>query len=308
MGQFLTGVRMHHPEQTLVWKQQLLESQHHHATWDLVKDPELLPLLMKRRTEIGGFLLLESSKDYALFARIGSESGVKIDSKDPGDLVQYELAILDDRVVVDLHIECTCGEFFPFREVDMSSKQAYSKFHRMVKNLKKRDQECGRALRSRTTLLRVFDRIHPAKVLEGETQVSCVQRLLHYASQVSMRLRFFHSSSGSASYVLQSLTEDMLLSQAFGTKVAKLSIDAGINVSNLGPGDWFLIEYNKHTIAFAHLAWSENREVSGTEGNGMVFRELTFFTVGISDVSNKLCNGHGILYPFLSKKFLNTNL
>ena len=285
MGQYLVGAQTKKLDERHRRKQEILESQHNHANWDLLKDPELLPLLMKRRTEIGNFLLLESSDDRALFAKLVPEDNAKNEIGDPGDLVQYQLAILSDKVVVNLYMESEGGVFFPFRETENSRQKRGTKFHSMVKILKRRDQECGRALRSRTTLLRIFERDNRSEISEKEDHLSCVQRLLEYSSRDSIRLRFFHPGSGAANNILRSFTEDMLLSQSFGTRVAKLLIDPSFDIHNLGPGDWFLIVYDKDTMSIAHLSWSEKSEVSEEDGRGFAYRKMTFFTIGISDVS-----------------------
>ena len=73
------------------WKRKNAQIEHHHAQWDLLKDPELLPLLMKRRAEMGRFRLLESSDQSAIFAKLIPEPP-PVGS--PGDLVQYQIAIL----------------------------------------------------------------------------------------------------------------------------------------------------------------------------------------------------------------------
>ena len=80
--------------------QESVKIQFHHASWDLVNDSELLSLLSKRRTEIGGFRLLESRDDYALFAKLAPKT-----SDSPGDLIQYEIAVHSDKVTIDLHME-----------------------------------------------------------------------------------------------------------------------------------------------------------------------------------------------------------
>ena len=72
-----------------------------------MKDPELLPLLMKRRIEIGQYILIESSDDYALFAKL-----IPTSKQTGEDLIQYQIAILADRVVIDLGIMLTHGNIW----------------------------------------------------------------------------------------------------------------------------------------------------------------------------------------------------
>lgn len=281
IGPFLVGVRPHEFGAMPEGKARLLEGQHNHASWDLVKDPELFPLLMRRRREIGRFFLLHSTNTHALFAKLVRREEDDGDGK-PGDLVQYQLAILRDKVIVDFHMESEGGEFFPFR---LASGDGNSTFHRMVTTLQKRDQECGRALRCRTNLLKVFDdsRARPAP----DSHVACVQRLLPYASVTFVRLRFFHSGSGPANEILRTLTEEMLLACSFSARVAKLLGRSEHGISGLNAGDIFVVKYDKHTMSLLHLASSEQEEVSQDDGRGLSFRELTFFTIGISDLYSR---------------------
>jgi len=273
MGRFLPGVNLSSElsSSETDWRR----SQYNHATWDLVKDPELVPLLMRRRTEIGHFLLLDSSDNHAMFAKL-IQSNAAGDERDPGDLVQYQLVLMDDKVVVDLHMESNGGEFLSDRPTDGKSNN--SKFHTLARILKRRDQECGRALQCRTSLLKVFD---------GETvfQLSSVQRLLAYASRIAIRLRYFHHGCRAANDALRTLTKEMFLGNSFGAKVAKLAIDPNAKLSDMDEGDWFLIEHDNHTMSIAHLSCTNKDEVSLEDGKGLTYRELTFFTIGVSDVS-----------------------
>ena len=104
IGKFLVGENSRRCAGTAKqFYQNVLESHHNHATWDLVKDAELIPLLMKRRKEIGKFFLLESSDDRAFFAKL-FESDTCDEAKDPGNLAQYQLGIMEDKVIVDFHV------------------------------------------------------------------------------------------------------------------------------------------------------------------------------------------------------------
>lgn len=283
IGQFLVGIKERQTPSLFMEKSQLLESQHSHATWDLVNDPELLPLLMRRRTEIGNFLLLESSDNHALFAKLSPEDYSQNNSSDPGDLVQYQLVILADKVVVDFHMESEGGRFFPFRNESRGQEQNHtSRFSKMMKTLKKRDQECGRALRSRTSLLRVFDKFMEDEIAE-ESHLTSVERLLAYSSQVSVHLRYFGTNE-CANSILESLTIDLLLSLS-KAKVAKLVVDSDSMIEGL-QGFWFLIEFDKQTISITNFASTESL-VLQKDGTDSPFREVTFFTIGISDLYSR---------------------
>ena len=253
--------------------------QYHQATWDLIKDPELLPLLMKRRTEIGFFRLLKSSDDHAIFAKVVPE----VLTSSPGDLVQYQFAIMDDKVVINLQMECECGTFFPFARLVEGSLE--SRFHRMVHILRRRDQECGRALRSRTNLLQVFKSDSDSPLIK-EAHLDSVKRLRQYSSRVSRKLRFFNTDAGVANDILFQITVNLLLSESLGARAAKLAIDPNALVKDNGPGEWFILQFDRHTMSLVHLSLEDEVGKIG-ETTDCTFRELTFFTIGISDLYSK---------------------
>ncbi|CAB9512295.1 seizure threshold 2 [Seminavis robusta] len=280
MADYLVGVRKQQDwDPHLRWKRSLLEDQHHHASWDLVKDPELLPLLMKRRTEIGMFILLDSRDDYALFAKLVpsyKQTGEE-------DLIQYQIAILADCVVIEIYMESTCGDFVPFRTTVERQDQPMTQFHKFVKTLKRRDQECGRALRCRTVLLKAFES-DDGGYNDEEAEVSCVQRLLPYANKVTRRLRFFHPGTGCANDALQSLSGGLLLTNMFGVQAAPLPINPKENLGGLGSGSWFIIRFDRHTMSIVHQSRIDQQEIGTEEQGCYTYRELTYFTIGISDL------------------------
>jgi hypothetical protein len=277
MGPFLLGV-----SNKPIRMKTNVDFQYHHASWDLVKDPELLPLVMKRRTEIGLFRLLQSSDDNAMFAKVVPET---LHDK-PGDLVQYQIAILPDKVVINLHVESECGVFFPFR----SSIGEARRFHGMVQILRRRDQECGRALRSRTNLLRVFqpEKVDPSTELGAieESHRSSVQRILAYSSRVSRRLRFFYLGPGSANDILCEITENLLLLESLGVRAAKLFIEPFELIKEEDAGLWFVVQFGRDTMSVVHLSLEDKMEEVEDYGY-KTYRDLTFFTSGISDLYSK---------------------
>lgn len=257
-------------------KYQNTEIQVHHASWDLLKDPELLSLLTRRRIEIGGFRLLQSSDNHALFAKLVPE-----DSASPGDLVQYQIAVRDEQVDIDLHMESESGAFNPYREATGETTQ----FGKMASIIRRRDQECGRALSSRTNLLNVFD-TNTDGILNKEDHRTSVKRMLAYSSRVSRKLRFFRSSDGLANKILFQLTSDLLLTKGFGgAKVARLDIDPNDRIHGEDSGVWLVIRYDRLTMSIAHLSIVDKDE--DINGQNQVYRELTFFTTGISDLYSK---------------------
>lgn len=278
MGPFLVGTS-HSP----TTKKRNVEFQYHHARWDLVKDPELLPLVMKRRTEIGRFRLMQSDESSAIFAKVVPEKVHDV----PGDLIQYQIAILPDKVVVDLHMESECGLFFPFGLARSETKR----FNGMVHVLRRRDQECGRALRSRTNLLKVLQQNPQANSDEvndiEEPHKTSVERMLQYSSSVTRKMRFFHPSAGVANTVLFQIIESLLLSGALGVGAAKLSIHPGERIKDQDEGAWFVIQFDRYTMSIVHLSMVDIRRDEHEDSEGQTYRNLTFFTSGISDLYSK---------------------
>ena len=253
--------------------QESVKIQFHHASWDLVNDSELLSLLSKRRTEIGGFRLLESRDDYALFAKLAPKT-----SDSPGDLIQYEIAVHSDKVTIDLHMESESGVFNPY----YAGAGKRSQFDKMVNRIRRRDQECGRALKSRTTLLKSLDDQNE-DVDRDEHHQTCVKRLLAYSSQVTRSLRYFRNF-GNVNKILVHLTSELLLSKKLGVKSAKLQISSDISICDKQNGVWFITQYDRQTMSVIHLSLLD--EIKKNEIS-QCFRTLTFFTIGISDLYSK---------------------
>lgn len=267
------------------FSQSVMESLQNHTSWDLVKDPELTSLLTRRRKEIGKFVLLESCENHGSFARIFGNEALADGRQDPGNLSQYHFVVLDDRVVVNLYMEFESGIFFPFRE-GRSQQKKFSIFHRLVASLKKRDQECGHVLRCRTLLLQAFDAtVTTVASQSSELYRASVLKLIGYSSKVSISLRFFTSGIGEANDILHDLTKESLLSQSFGPKVAELPISGStVSIDSLEVGDWFIVEYDKYTSSIVHLSNKDRNLVLPGEELSTTYRELTFYTFGISDV------------------------
>ena len=239
-----------------------VQIQFHHASWDLVKDSELLSLLSKRRTEIGGFRLLESRDDYALFAKLAPRT-----SDSPGDLIQYEIAVHNDKVVIDLHMESESGVFDPYS----AGAGKVNQFSKRVNVIRRRDQECGRALKSRTTLLQGFNEQVEDKTTGRDHQL-CVERLLAYSSRVTRSLHYFRNF-GDVNDILVQLTSELLLSKKFGVKSARLKIDSDTLICDEEAGVWFIIQYDRQTMSVLHLS--------------LVDHKMTYFTIMISDLYSK---------------------
>ena len=280
MDDYLVGLRDPlSPELKLLKKQRFLESHFHHKSWSS-PNPELLGLLTKRRNEVGQFWFLHSSDTYSLFAKLVTDDGGKLVTADftkasdsaSSELyqVQYQIAVIAGSIVIDMHVEREQGVFFTH-----SSQKTH--FHELFDRVRVRDQECGRALGSRTSLL---------SLLQDDNSVGDqrdnVERLLKYASRVSRKLRFFHSGAEVANKVLEELTMQLILSSSSHIQVRHLPLEA--TVGGVGQGIWFLIQFDGHTMGFAHLASTEQQERASDTQPSFMFRELTFFSIGISDL------------------------
>lgn len=276
MGKFLVNMKnVHFGLELRIPRELMVEKYCDYSTWELVTDPELLPLLMKRRTEIGNFLLLESCDRHALLAKIVHKSDAR---NEPGTLVQYQLSVVGDKVVVDFHIESESGQFTRASVLDLSP---VSEFHRLVGTLRKRDQECALALQCRRALLRLFSESEDSKDTT-QLQIAYVQRLLGYASSSILRLRFYQGME-TANEHLRRLTEQMLLSHSHVPRVAKLGIDSSCLLDGKGPGDWFLVEYDKNTLSLVHLP--RDYIMKTVNDVATIHIDMAFFTIGVGDVS-----------------------
>lgn len=249
--------------------------EYHHAKWELIKDPELFPLLIKRRLEIGNFRLLDSNPERAILAKLVQDTS----ATSPGDLVQYQITVMADKVAIELHMESEGGVFSPF--------QSSSRFNAMAERLRSRDQQRGRALRSRTNLLQAFQlsEMKRKEELGFEDHRSSVERILAYSSRVSRKLRFFHQSLHSANTILCEMIETLLLSEPFGVRAAKLVIDNFEEINDESIGQWFVIQFDRDTMSLVHLSLVDEEEES--DSGKQAFRNLTFFTSTANDLYNK---------------------
>lgn len=276
MSRYLVGMKHHQNVRSSI-----LERQNDHATWDLVTDPELITLLMRRRVLVGKFLLLESTDEYAQFGWLQTEPDHVSKS---GTLVQYQLTMGRDKAVVDVYMESQSGEFQNHRQCSQTVRT--SRFHKIVQLTQNTDQECGLALQCRTSLLSMFgdDHIRPEPIW----QLACVRKLLEYASKTTLQLRGFSQVSTGANERLRLLTEQMMLGHRFGrVEVARLDLGESIVTMDLGAGVWFVVKYDKSTTSIIHLGqFGSNWEI---EEGKTSHATLTVFTVGVGDVCTILC-------------------
>lgn len=129
----------------------------HCQSWELASDPELLPLVSRRRLEIGGFWLVSQDKDRILFAKFvyDQTNHVNGDISLPSNnlrLVKYEVDLSRrDCVLVTLKMDVANGHYFfqksRRRKGKSSVRYPYDIFQTIFKTIKRRDLECGLALR-----------------------------------------------------------------------------------------------------------------------------------------------------------------
>jgi hypothetical protein len=255
-------------------EQQFENTLFHHASWNVAgldssEALDLNLLLTKRRVEIGGFKLLEWNSGYALFAKLEGENT----TTSPGYLVQYEITV-GEKVRIDCHMESQSGSFHPF---DPSTEKA-SKFRRMVNNIKRRDQECGRALRSRSAILKSLQ-CEPGEKNREDYRTN-IKRILTYSSPIHRKLRVFHSTK--ANTILVEMTCSLLLSGSlFGVSSSRLPTSTSAEPVSDDNGLWFLVTYDRETMSLLNLSLADKEE------EDRQYRELTLFTSTIGDLYTK---------------------
>ena len=107
----------------------------HHRSWNIVQDPEVIPLITKRRNQIGNFMVIHSEENRALFVKLVN-----------GDVVMYQVLSRQDEISVDIHMESHRALFYPFYAKE-------STFYSIYEKVKRKDMMCAENLHSRTNLL-----------------------------------------------------------------------------------------------------------------------------------------------------------
>lgn len=245
----------------------------HHKSWELLQDSELLPLLTKRRSEIGKFFILDSSERKGVFAKFVSEKESDRDEQG-SDFVIYQVIWRSDGIiVVDILMEASRSTFFPFHP-----RHSHTEFSRIFQNVKQRDTDCAQNLRSRSRLLSVLDNAK-AGIADSDPneakQADDVSRLCKLSFLNTKKLRFFSSEeSGSANEVLRQLTTQHIASEV----AARLSIDQSTPILGRS-GTWFIRRMDWYVVSLVCL---EHRDqVEEQDGTLLSFRGLSFFTAGI---------------------------
>ena len=163
-----------------VWKPSWGEYFLQHKSWELLKDPEVLPLLFKRRHIIGGFFILHADENGAVFCKF-----VDDDHAQTSDMVLYQVLQRQDGIYVDIHLESCRAVFHPSRS---KSFPLYALYERV----RRRDKDCAKNLRSRTNLLAELDSrddIHNAS--GSKQQEEDVARIMKVSTPTIAKMPFF---------------------------------------------------------------------------------------------------------------------
>ena len=276
----------------------------HRAHWTLTKDDDLIGVIcQRRRSSIGNFMLLDSSRNHALLGKfVSSKTLVQGRERSSLNLVLYHIrtSSTKDNVSVDIYMETERGFLNPFNFSPRSPTKPM--FYEIFERVKRRDEECSLALRSRRRLLSVF--VSPNEIrlrtdsATGEVeemfsvseaeQEEDLCRLLVYANSSTKKLRFFKEGSGVANDALATFTAESILSSTLSgtTDVAELKIDPKKTNGTCKEGRWFLLRHDKSTMTFLHFALS-NESLGPGEGVGagaQMIRQLTFHTVYSADL------------------------
>ena len=271
-------------------------------SWNLVRDPELLTLLHRRRSEIGKFFLLESTETGASFAKfIGNTVSAHTAGIDrpPMAFVQYTVGFLKGTSFpsVEMHVEKPTGIFLD--EGAPTDQSDSAKSQRIFDRVRRRDQECSLALNSRTALLGLFD--NDTTITQFAAQQH-IERVLAYAKRQSKQLRVFASDFVQGNMLLEKMTGVFLVDSHDQVRALKLNDLSGKTLLSMPLGDWFLVHLSDDTTSIWHLPQLTQTPTGkgDSDGDGLGThsseRPLSFFTFAISDLYNVRENGADIAH------------
>ncbi len=241
-------------------------------SWDLLREPELLPLIAKRRSYFDNFHpLILNSYQTVLFKFVSDSNRLY--------LVQYHLAMLSNKVVARICMDREKG-MFNYKLLPRVTGQMESLFSQLSSNVKSRDQKCARALRSRRNLLYVVEDLNKHAVI-AINHTEDVERLILYASKSRSDLRFYNETFTEANSILDRLTTEFMLSGNLDAEVAEIPVGgARQSIGGMQYGRWFLIKYDSENLSIVHFPSKQIK----SEGEDHCYRTLTFFTVAFADL------------------------
>jgi hypothetical protein len=250
-----------------VWKPSWSEYFLHHKSWELLKDPEVLPLLFKRRHIIGSFFILHADENRAVFCKF-----VKDNAAQTNDMVMYQVLQRQDGIYVDIHMEACRAVFHLFRS---KSFPLYALYERV----RRRDEDCARNLRSRTNLLAELDSSNGMQNACGsQQQEEDVTRIMKVSTPTITQMRFFSEGSGSANDILSNLIARHVTSDSFQTQTARLLVEK----ADGHEGIFFIMRLDWYVLSVACLEFRDRTESEDEVRES--YRDLTFYTAGIIDL------------------------
>ena len=250
-----------------VWKPSRGEYFLHHKSWELLKDPEVLPLLYKRRHIIGGFFVLHADESRAVFCKFVDDGNAET-----SDMVLYQVLQRKDGICVDIHFETCRAVFHPFRS---KSFPLYALYERV----RRRDKDTAKNLRSRTNLLAELDSSNDIQNERGsKQQEEDVARIMKVSTPTVTKMRFFSEGSGSANDILCNLIARHLTSDLFHTQTAQLSVEH----VDRHEGVFFIMRLDWYVLSVACLEFRD--QIESEDEMQKTCRDLTFFTAGIIDL------------------------
>jgi len=242
-------------------------------SWELLHEPELLPLVAKRRSNFDDFHALVLDDKTTVLVKFVSGDNNRI------YLVQYHLTMLADKALARIYMDMEQGllnhSFFTTKPEPILFKDIYS-------DVKERDHKCARALRSRRNLLSIFE-ASPSTVI-AINHTDDVQRLLLYASKSSRKLRFFYNSFGKANSILEEFTVNFILSGSLDAQVAEIFVGESQGIGNMEAGRWFLIRYDSDMLSMAYFPSTQTEVFDQNDEENWAYREIYFFTVAFADL------------------------
>ena len=258
----------------------------HAKNWELLQDSEVLPLITKRRNEIGNFFILHSDAERGVFAKFVKsceQEDPVVEQKDGStssphlDIVIYQVISKANGIYVDIYMEASHSTFHPF-----SARRANTTFAKLSERVRKRDVDCARNVKSRTNLLAALDDGKCTNVQNRKQEAEDVMRLIKISKCTKKHLRFFSlEGSGLANDILSHLTTECITSESFHTRASRLSIGQNVSIMNYS-GTWFVMRLDWYILSLMCLEVIDHiQEMNGTSQN---FRRLSIFTAAIMDL------------------------
>lgn len=238
-----------------------------HRFWRLPKDDDVLPLLTKRRIDIGKFFILSTSQDKMIFAKFAQDDGSEC-----SETVIYQVLSTESDLFVDLYMEYSRGLFHQLRA-------GSSPFYLKYQNVKRRDKNCGTNLIARRNLLKLIDGVSMLPLTEAGLCEDTLRIVKCSSSSTSTLLKFFDRTSHLANEMLSRYLVDFIVSDHFTTPSAKLPTCYSLAGKK---GIWLVMRVDWYVLSIAVLEDDDDSE--GIQDDEQPNRRLSFFTAGIIDL------------------------